>query len=57
MQTTRRTEQISVRLEAEVLAAVARAAEQERRTVSNLVRNVLIDWASAREAQSNLGAS
>jgi hypothetical protein len=57
MQTTQLTKQISVRLEAEVLRSVEQAAEAERRTVSNLVRNVLINWASAREAQGNLGAS
>jgi len=45
---TRRREQISVRLDDEILTAVERAAEEERRTVSNLVRNVLADWANDR---------
>ena len=46
--TRRRREQISVRLDDEILTAVERAAEEERRTVSNLVRNVLADWANDR---------
>jgi uncharacterized protein (DUF1778 family) len=48
-----RREQISVRLEAEVLTVVEEAAEAERRTVSNFVRNILIDFAKAREQQAS----
>jgi len=40
--------QISVRLDPELVATVERAAEQERRTVSNLVRKLIIDWAATR---------
>jgi hypothetical protein len=40
--------QVSVRLDPDLAAKVARAAELERRTISNLVRNVLADWAAAR---------
>ena len=40
--------QISVRLDPELVATVERAAEQERRTVSNLVRKLILDWAAAR---------
>jgi uncharacterized protein (DUF1778 family) len=42
--------QIATRVEPELFAAIERAAEQERRTVSNLVRNVISDWAAARAA-------
>jgi hypothetical protein len=40
--------QISVRLDPDLVATIERAAEQERRTVSNLVRNLIADWAAAR---------
>jgi predicted transcriptional regulator len=45
--------QVSVRLNTELRTAVERAAEEERRTVSNLVRNVLADWAKGRETQAD----
>jgi hypothetical protein len=44
-------EQISARLDPEVLAIVEHVAEVERRPVSSLVRNVLSDW--ARFVQQN----
>jgi predicted transcriptional regulator len=44
-------QQISVRVDDELLGVVEQAAQQERRTVSNLVRNVLTDWASERRNQ------
>jgi hypothetical protein len=46
-QTTRASPQVSVRLDAELAATIEQAAARERRSVSNLVRNVLADWAAA----------
>jgi predicted transcriptional regulator len=45
-------DQISPRLDPEVLEVVQRVAEVERRPVSNLVRNIVEDWAKARERQT-----
>jgi predicted transcriptional regulator len=42
--------QVSVRLDPDLAAKVARAAELERRTVSNLVRKLILDWDAARAA-------
>jgi uncharacterized protein (DUF1778 family) len=47
-QTPRHNPQISVRLDPDLVATIERAAVQERRTISNLVRNVIADWAAAR---------
>lgn len=55
-QPSRRSEQISVRVEPDVLNEVERAAAEERRTVSNLVRNVLADWAQARHSHDRVPA-
>jgi predicted transcriptional regulator len=44
-------DQISARLDPEVLEVVQHVAEAERRPVSNLVRNIVEDWAKARERQ------
>jgi metal-responsive CopG/Arc/MetJ family transcriptional regulator len=49
-------QQISVRVDDELLNEVERAAQEERRTVSNLVRNVLADWASERRVQHEAAA-
>jgi hypothetical protein len=41
-------DQVSARLDADVLEVVLHVAEAERRPISNVVRNVLTDWANAR---------
>ena len=41
-------EQVSARLDPEVLEVVQHVAEVERRPVSNLVRNIVSDWAKGR---------
>jgi predicted transcriptional regulator len=45
-------DQISARLDPEVLEVVQHVAEVERRPVSNLVRNIVEDWAKARGRQN-----
>ena len=47
-------QKISVRVDGELAALIEAVAEQERRTLSNLVRNVLIDWAAARQSQQRV---
>jgi predicted transcriptional regulator len=49
--TTRDT--VSARIDPAVLEVVERVAEAERRPVSNLVRNILSDWAAARQSQQH----
>jgi hypothetical protein len=44
MSHTPKTDQLSVRLDPAIRERLAAAAEQDRRPVSNLVRNVLADW-------------
>jgi hypothetical protein len=44
-------ENVTARIDPEVLQVVQRVAEQERRPVSNLIRNIVADWASARREQ------
>ena len=41
-------DQVSARLDPEVLEVVQHVAEAERRPISNLVRNIVSDWAKAR---------
>jgi hypothetical protein len=41
-----RREQVSARLDPDVIAVVETVAEHERRPVSAVVRNVLTDWAA-----------
>jgi hypothetical protein len=43
-----RREQVSARHDPAVLEVVERAAAAERRPVSDLVRNIVSDWAVAR---------
>jgi hypothetical protein len=50
-QQNRTRDTVSARIDPEVLEVVERVAEAERRPVSNLVRNILSDWAAARQAQ------
>jgi hypothetical protein len=47
----KRRDQVSVRLGPELVETVEQAAAQERRTVSNLIRCVLADWAQSRQQQ------
>ncbi len=47
---------VSARIDPAVLEVVERVAEAERRPVSNLVRNILSDWARARQAQQRASA-
>lgn len=42
-------DQVSSRLDPDVLEMVQHVAKAERRPVSNLVRNIVSDWAKARE--------
>jgi len=44
---------LSARVDPDVLEVVERVAEAERRPVSNLVRNILSDWAAARQSQQH----
>jgi uncharacterized protein (DUF4415 family) len=41
-------DKVSARLDADVLEVVQHVAEAERRPISNLVRNIVSDWAKAR---------
>jgi hypothetical protein len=50
-------DQVSARLDPEILEVVEQVAEAERRPVSSLVRNVLTDWAKARESQQQDAAA
>jgi hypothetical protein len=50
MQTVQQ-EQVSVRLDPKLRDVVLRAAKEERRTVSSLVRNIIDDWARASRAR------
>ncbi len=40
--------QISARVDPAVIEVIERVAQAERRPISNVVRNVLADWASER---------
>jgi predicted transcriptional regulator len=42
-------EQVSARLDTDVLEVVQHVAEVERRPISNLVRNIVSDWVRDRE--------
>jgi len=42
------TKQVSIRVDAELREEIERAGAEDRRPVSNLVRNVLSDWATKR---------
>jgi len=50
-------DQVSARLDPEILEVVEQVAEAERRPVSSLVRNVLEDWARARASQQQDAAA
>jgi predicted transcriptional regulator len=41
-------DQISARLDPDVLEVVQHVAEVERRPISSVIRNALTDWAAAR---------
>jgi hypothetical protein len=41
-------DQVSARLDPDVLEVVQHVAEVERRPISNLVRNIVSDWAKGR---------
>jgi hypothetical protein len=43
------SDQICCRTDPKVRTVIERVAKQERRTVSNVVRNILEDWATAVE--------
>jgi uncharacterized protein (DUF1778 family) len=45
---TQTRDRVAARVDPEVLRIVERVAEAERRPVSNLVRNILTDWARAQ---------
>ena len=47
-----KTEQVTARLPRDLLEVVESVAATERRPVSSVVRNVLEDWARARESQA-----
>jgi hypothetical protein len=46
-----RREQVSARLDPDVIEVVERVAAAERRPISNLVRNIVSDWAAMRREQ------
>jgi len=48
VRTTQRREQVSARLDPDVIAVVEEVAAAERRPASSVVRNVLADWAAKR---------
>jgi hypothetical protein len=52
----RKKDQVCVRLGPELVETVEQAAAKERRTVSNLIRLVIADWAAAREQQHGRAA-
>lgn len=54
---SKQREQASVRLDPEIFETVQRVAEAERRSVSNLLRIVVSDWAKALAAQSERRAA
>lgn len=47
-----RREQVSARLDPEVIAVVENIAQSERRPVSAVVRNVMTDWAKWKQRQA-----
>jgi hypothetical protein len=47
-----RRAQVSARLDPPILELVEHVAAAERRPVSSLVRNIVTDWARAREGQA-----
>jgi predicted transcriptional regulator len=49
-------ESVSARLDPEVLQVVEHVAEVERRPLSSLVRNIVSDWAKARQAERGQAA-
>jgi predicted HicB family RNase H-like nuclease len=51
------TEQLNVRVEPELRAALETAAERDRRPMASLVRNVLADWVEQRTAPAQERAS
>ncbi len=54
--TARHSPQVSVRLDPALVAVIEREASAERRTISNLLRNVISDWAAARAADGQQAA-
>jgi hypothetical protein len=54
----KRNEAIALRVEPELRAAIETAADQERRPMSSLIRNILSDWVHTRPATgTNAGAT
>ncbi len=49
--------QVSVRLDPRTIETIEKVAEAEARTVSNLVRCVLSDWASGRRPRIEVEAA
>jgi hypothetical protein len=45
----KKTERISARVEPEILAALQKTAEADRRPIASLVRNIVVDWVRAHE--------
>jgi hypothetical protein len=52
-----RREQVSARLDPEIVEVIERVAAAERRPVGSLVRNIVSDWAAARREQPGEGAA
>jgi predicted transcriptional regulator len=52
MSPKRQREQVSARLDPDVLEIVQHVAKAERRPISNLVRNIVSDWAASRKSQT-----
>jgi hypothetical protein len=47
---TKKLENLTIRLEPEVRVALAREAERDRRPMGNLIRNIVADWVAAHAA-------
>jgi predicted HicB family RNase H-like nuclease len=48
----KRNEALALRVEPELRAAIETAADQERRPMSSLIRNILADWVHARPSSN-----
>jgi hypothetical protein len=46
------SQKISVRVDGELAVLIETVAVQERRTISNVVRNALLDWAAQHQSHA-----
>jgi hypothetical protein len=52
-----RSTTIPVRVEPELRVAIEAAAEQDRRPMANLIRNILADWVNSRSSHGEHAAT